>query len=171
MKSVTELLPLAIGIAVVGGITWWLLARNADLGRWLLAGLLFAHGWVHAMFAFPQPESGTTSVGIAWPFDMGRSWLISGLGLDAGLVRILGVALMVFVLASFLLSALSTVGVLVPAAWWAGLMIGATVGSTVMLALFFSPVLVLGFAVNLALALLVLGSVWSPAGGGSLGSG
>jgi hypothetical protein len=43
MKTLTEFLPLAIGIAVVGGVTWWLLDRNVGLGKWLLAALLFAH--------------------------------------------------------------------------------------------------------------------------------
>ena len=46
MKSVTELVPLAIGIAIVGVVTWILLDRNVGLGPWLLAALLFAHGWV-----------------------------------------------------------------------------------------------------------------------------
>jgi hypothetical protein len=161
MKTVTELAPLAIGIAVVGGITWWLLDRNVGLGRWLLAALLFAHGWVHMLFAFPAPQA-STGDGTTWPFDMGRSWLISGAGLDAGLVRAVGVVLMVVVLASFLLSALSTLGFVVPAGWWAGLVVGSAVGSSILLGLFFSPTLLLGFAINVALVWLVIASAWSP---------
>jgi hypothetical protein len=161
MRTVTELAPLAIGIAVVGGITWWLLDRNVGLGRWLLAALLFAHGWVHLMFAFPAPQR-STGDGPSWPFDMGRSWLISGAGLDAGLVRAVGIVLMVVVLASFLLSALSTLGFVVPAGWWAGLIVGSAVGSSLQLGMFFSPTLVLGFAINLALVWLVVADVWSP---------
>jgi hypothetical protein len=93
---------------------------------------------------------------------MGRSWLISGAGLDAGLVRAVGVVLMVVVLASLLLSALSTLGFVVPAGWWAGLIVGSAVGSSILLGLFFSPTLLLGFAINIALVSLVVASVWSP---------
>lgn len=164
MKTATELLPLGIGIAVVGGITWFLLDRDVGIGRWLLAALLFAHGWVHLMFVIPQPKSSaTTSAGTEWPFDMARSWLIGGAGLDAGLVRSVGIVLVAAVMALSVLAALSTVGLLVPPGWWAGLVIGAAAGSSVLLALFFSPTLLLGFAINLALAWFVLGSVWSPA--------
>jgi hypothetical protein len=170
MKTVTELLPLAIGIAVIGGITWLLLDRGVGFGMWLLAALLFAHGWVHMMFVFPQPEpAGATPGGITYPFDMGRSWLISGAGLDVGLIRTIGLAVMVATFAGFILAALSTVGVLVPAGWWAGLVVGSAIGSMLLLALFFSPALLLGFAIDLALLWLVLASIWSPVGGGTVG--
>lgn len=170
MKTMTGLLPLAVGIAVVGGVTWYLLDRNVGLGTWLLAALLFAHGWVHLMFVFPKPEpAAATAGGMAYPFDMGRSWLIRAAGLDVGLVRTIGKAVMVATFAGFILAALSTVGVLVPAGWWAGLVVGSAIGSILLLALFFSPVLVLGFAIDLALLWLVLASVWSPLGGGTVG--
>jgi hypothetical protein len=164
MKTVTELLPLAIGVAVAGVVTWFLLGRNLAAGRWLLAGLLFAHGWVHLMFVFPQPEPArATAGGTAWPFDMSRSWLISGAGLDVSLVRTVGIVLMAVVFVGFVLGALSTVGLLVPAGWWSGLVVGAAVGSFLLLALFFSPTLLLGLAIDLALVWLVMAGVWSPA--------
>ena len=161
MKTITDLLPLAVGIALVGAVTWYLLDRDIGPGKWLLAGLLFAHGWVHVMFVFPKPEA-TTAGGTEWPFDMGRSWLISGVGLDAGLVRNLGLVVMIAVFAGFLLSALSTVGILVPAGWWSGLLIGSAAGSTLLLAMFASPTFLLGFAINVALVWLVTASIWSP---------
>lgn len=164
MKTVTELLPLGIGIALVGALTWFLLDRDIGIGKWLLAALLFAHGWVHAMFVFPQPTPATaTPGGTQWPFDMGRSWLIEGAGLDAGMLRSLGIAVIVITLLTFLLAALSTVGVLVPTAWWPALVIAGAASSTVLLMLFYSPALLLGFAINLSLLVLVLASVWSPA--------
>jgi hypothetical protein len=167
MKTITGLLPLAIAIAVIGSVTWFLLSRDIGLGRWLLAGLLFAHGWVHVLFVFPSPASASTSAPASrpeWPFDMGRSWVIRGMGLDAATVRTLGVVLVAAVFAGFLLTAMSTVGILVPAGWWSGLVVGAAVGSTVLLSLFFSPMLLLGFAVNVALVGLVVASTWRPGG-------
>jgi hypothetical protein len=165
MRTARSLLPLTVAIALVGAVTWFLLDRDIAAGRWLLAALLFAHGWVHLVFLFPQPSpAAATSDGIAWPFDMERSWLIGGAGLDPSLVRRLGIALAVAVFAAFALAALATLGWLIPAGWWDGLVIGGALGSTLMLTLFFSPALVLGFAIDLALAWLVLGSVWVPPG-------
>lgn len=161
MKTITDLLPLAVGVALVGAVTWYLLDRDIGPGKWLLAGLLFAHGWVHVMFVFPRPAASTAS-GPEWPFDMGRSWLISGVGLDAGLVRTLGIVVMIAVFAGFLLTALSTVGILVPAGWWSGLLIGSAAASTLLLAMFASPAFLLGFAINAALVWLVTASIWSP---------
>ncbi len=171
MKAITDLLPLAIGVAVVAAVTWFLLDRDWTLGRWLLAGLLFAHGWVHLLFVFPRPapEAATTAGGTAWPFDLSQSWLVTRVGLDVGLVRGVGLVVMVLVFASFLVAALSGLGVLVPASWWAGLVTGAALGSTLLLALCFSPSLLLGFAIDLALLWLVVSSAWRPAGGGLTG--
>ena len=167
MRTLTELLPLGIGVAIVGIVTWFLLDRGWPIGPWLLGLLLFAHGWVHLLFVFPKPQpAAATADGPAWPFDMTRSWLITGAGLDVGLVRTLGVALMAIVFVAFLLAALSTVNVLVPVGWWPGLVIGSAVGSALLLAAFFSPTLLLGFGVDAALLWLVLASVWSPTAGG-----
>ncbi len=162
MKAITDLLPLAIGIAVIGGVTWFLLDRGWAAGPWLLAALLFGHGWVHMMFVFPKPAADASAGGPEWPFDMTRSWLVTGAGLDVGVVRMVGLVLMVLVFVAFVLGALSTVGVLVPVGWWATLVIAAAIGSTLFLALFFSPALLLGFAINVAALWLVTASIWSP---------
>jgi hypothetical protein len=86
--------------------------------------------------------------------------------MDAGTLRAVGTAAIAVTLVAFLLSALATVGVIVPAGWWTALVIGSALSSTVVLALFFSPALLLGFAINLALLYLVLASVWSPLAAG-----
>jgi hypothetical protein len=163
VKGLTSLLPLAIAVALVAAITWFLLTSGWALGPWLLAALLFAHGWVHLMFVFPQPEPAAAAAGrLAWPFDMGSSWLIARAGLDAGLVRSVGRLVMAAVFLCSLLAALATVDLLVPAGWWAVLVIASAVGSMSLLTLFFSPALLLGYGIDLALLWLVLGSVWSP---------
>jgi hypothetical protein len=114
------------------------------------------------MFVFPQPEpAAMTGGGLAWPFDMGGSWLI-GAGLDSGLVRAVGIGLMAAVAVGFGVAALSTVGLVVPTDWWAGLVVASSVGSLVLLSIFFSPALLLGYAIDVALLWLVFGSVWSP---------
>ena len=164
MRIVSALLPLAIAIAAVSGIAWFLLTRGWAAGPWLLALLLFAHGWVHLVFLFPQPQPAeVTADGLAYPFDMERSWLITRLGLEAGLVRVLGIILMAIIFAASTLAALATVGIFVPAGWWAGLVIASAGASMTMLTVFFAPALLLGYTIDIALLWLVLGSVWSPA--------
>jgi hypothetical protein len=163
MKAILDLLPIGIGVALVGALTWFLLDRDIGAGRWLLAALLLAHGWVHVMFVFPAPAEATaTAGGIAYPFDMSRSWLITSAGMDAGMVRSMGIAVMGLTLGGFVLTALATVGWLVPSGWWAPLLVASAASSSVMLALFYSPALILGFAINIALWALVLTSHWSP---------
>jgi hypothetical protein len=159
--TLVGLWPFAIGIAGIGLVTWLLLRQNVGLGPWLLAALLVAHGWVHVMFVFPRPTP--SGGGPEWPFDLTRSWLVSATGLDVNLVRITGIVLMAIVVLGFLLAGLSIVGLLVPTAWWAGLLVVGAAASFAMLALFFSPQLVLGLAIDVALLWLAFGSGWSPA--------
>ena len=84
MNTVTRLLPLAIGAALVAGLTWFLLDRDVELGRWLLAALILGHGLAHLAFVVPTPEPAkATGSGMEWPFDLGRSWPVTRIGLDA----------------------------------------------------------------------------------------
>lgn len=171
MKALVDLAPVGIGVALVAAVTWFLLDRDIGAGKWLLAALLFAHGWVHIMFVFPAPESATTTAGgLAYPFDMGRSWLIANLGLDAATVRNVGIVVMVITFAAFLGAALATMGWLLPTGWWSGLVLAGAATSTLLLALFFSPALLLGFVINAALWVLVLASIWSPAANQAAGA-
>ena len=141
-----------------------MLVNDIGLGPWLLAVLVFAHGWVHLMFVFPKPKGQGNYSGVSeYPFDFGRSWLIRRLSLDAGLVRTIGLVAMAVTFALSLLAALATVGMVVPTDWWAGLMVAAAAASTVMLLLFYSPALILGFAINALMVALVLSGTWSPA--------
>lgn len=169
MRAILDLLPIGIGAALVAALAWFLLDRDIGVGKWLLAALLLAHGWVHVMFVFPAPEAApATAGGLAYPFDMTRSWLITNAGLDADLLRSVGIVVMVATVVAFVLAALATVGWLVPAGWWTGLVLGGATASTLMLVLFFSPALLLGFVINAALWWLALASVWSPITAGAL---
>ena len=160
MPTFAGLWPLAIGIAGVGLVAWFLLRQDVGAGPWLLAVLLVAHGWVHVMFAFPRPAP--SDGGPEWPFDLNRSWLVNATGRGASLVRTAGLALMSIVIVGLVLAALSTVGLIVPAGWWPELVVVGASGSLAMLVLFFSPQLVLGLAIDLALFWLVFGSGWTP---------
>ena len=164
MNLERALAPLAAVVAVLAVVVWLMLVNDITIGPWLLAILVLIHGWVHLMFVFPKPERGGTYAGVSeYPFDFGRSWLIRRGGLDAGTVRTVGLVVMAVTFVLSLLAALSTVGLLIPTDAWAPLMIAAALASTVMLILFYSPALILGFAINAAMVMLVLSGSWSPA--------
>ena len=164
MSLERALAPLAIAIAVIALVVWLLLVNDVGLGPWLLALLVFAHGWVHLMFVFPKPTGQGNYSGVGeYPFDFGRSWLIRRQGLDAGLVRTIGLVVMAATFVLSLLAALATVGLIIPTEWWAGLMLAAAAASTITLVLFYSPALVLGFAIDALMVVLVVSGSWSPA--------
>jgi hypothetical protein len=119
---------------------------------------LLAHGLIHASYLrpAPPPNPGTPE----WPFSMARSWLVTGLGVDVAIVRTMGTLLVFVVVVGFALSGLAWLGIVVPAEWWPGLVIGSASASVVLLAAFFHPWIVLGFVIDAVLLWLVLGASW-----------
>ena len=162
MRTVREIGPLGVVVAVVAAVTWMLLSGHEALGSWLLAGLILAHGLIHLMFLAPAPPRAVTASagGPAWPFDLGRSWLVARAG--AGPIATVGRVLVVAVVCCSVLAALATMGVLVPSALWATLVAGAACCSLMLLVVGFTPALVLGVAIDLALLWLALWSSWTP---------
>jgi len=162
VRSMLGTLPWAAVLAGVGGMTWWLLSREAGAGRWLFAALLVAHGVVHLLFLVPTPGAEGTGGGGAWPFDLGRSWAVARLGIDAGVVRAIALLLIAVTIGAFLLAGLATVGVLVPAGGWAPLVVVGSIASLALLVLAFDPQLVLGLGLDLVLLWVVASSAWRP---------
>ncbi|MET0772559.1 MAG: hypothetical protein ABWZ82_05700 [Candidatus Limnocylindrales bacterium] len=162
MRTLREVGPLGVVVALVGGVTWMLLSGHDALGVWLLAGLLLAHGLVHVMFLVPSPPHTVvpSTDGPDWPFDLGQSWLAGRLG--TGAVRMVGRYLVIAVVALAALAALGTVGVPMSSARWAALVVGSAGASLVLLAIDFRPSLALGVAIDLALLWLALWSSWTP---------
>ena len=163
MKTVAQLAPLAVVVAIVSGITWILLDREVALGPWLLAALLLAHGGLHLALVVPRP-SWATAGGMPWPFQVEDSWLVGSVGLDAGVVRGIGITIMAIVVGDFVLAALSTLGIVVPTAWWPAL-VGGSAAMSLLIGLFFSPSLLVGTAIDVALLWFVASSAWRPGEG------
>jgi hypothetical protein len=159
MKTIIGILPWAVVVVAVGGAIWWLLSREMAAGRWLLAALLIGHGVVHIMFAVPAPAA---EAGPDWPFDMARSWVVTGAGLDLNVIRVVGVVLVAIIVGGFALAALSTVGIVVPSGWWQATVAVSAVASAVLLVLFFEPQLVLGLGIDAALLAVVATRTWVP---------
>jgi hypothetical protein len=160
VRTMVGTLPWAVVLVVIGGAIWWLLSRDHGLGQWLLAALLVAHGLVHVLFAVPAPAP--TDGGPEWPFDIARSWAITRAGIDANLVRIVGMTLITVVVVGFSLAALSTVGIIVPSDWWQPTVALSAVTSAILLVLFFEPQLVLGLGLDAVLLWVVVAGAWTP---------
>ncbi len=132
--------------------------------RLVIAGFLMAHAVVHAGFMSRRPPP--TPGAPAWPFELGYSWLLSRLGADPGMLRVLGAALLVLTLVGYGVASLAALGVLDGGLWLPGIATGTT-ASLALLLLFFHPWLVLGVAIDVAVAWIVLRSGWTPAEIGS----
>jgi len=161
MKTLRGLLPWAVVLAIGGVAVWLMLDRNMAIGAWFLAGVLISHGLVHGLYLVPAPATSSQDAP-EWPFHLGRSWLTGSVGLDPGLVRAGTIVLIVGVLLAFGLGALATVGIIVPVDWWAPLVVVGAIASLVLLVLAFDPQLVLGIGIDVALLVVVLGSLWAP---------
>jgi hypothetical protein len=126
----------------------------------LIAAFLLGHGAIHAAFLAPRPAA--TASGPSWPFELQRSWLLAGYGLDPEAIRIAGVALTAVTLAAFGLAALTVLGVLPTGLWFPTILLAA-VASLTLLVLYFNPMLVLGIAIDVVLLGLTLVADWIPA--------
>jgi hypothetical protein len=126
--------------------------------RIMVAGFLLAHGALHASFLSPRPP--VAAGGPTWPFELNRSWLLSPLGVQPELSRLIGTALVAATVAGFALAALSAVGIAPQVIWAPGVTLGS-VASAGVLVLFFHPWLVVGLGIDAALMWAALGG-WSP---------
>jgi hypothetical protein len=136
----------------------------------LLVGLLLlAHGLIHLSYVAPAPSPGAGRP--EWPFDMAKSWLVTNLGMSAGLIRPLGTLLVVVVAVTLGAAGLATLGVLVPQEWWKTLVIAGAVLSAVTLAIFFHLWIVLGIVIDGVLLYLVVVQDWQPFGASGVGGG
>jgi hypothetical protein len=127
----------------------------------VLAGLLLAHALIHASYLSPRPPA--TAGGPTWPFELDRSRLLRGLGLQGHVPRPLGIGLIALTLAGFGLAALATLGLGPASMFGAGIITGA-IASMALLALCFHPWLSLGIAIDLVLLWAVVVARWTPIG-------
>jgi hypothetical protein len=127
----------------------------------LFAVFLLAHAAIHFSYISPRPP--VTAGGPTWPFELGRSWLLSPLGLSADMNRIVGIGLLALLVIGFGIAALATFGT-VPMTLWPGAVVVGAVASIAMLVLFFHPWLVAGVGIDLALLWAALVADWTPAG-------
>ena len=127
--------------------------------RLLLAGFLLAHGLIHASFLAPRPLA--TAGGSTWPFELKRSWLLSRLGVEPELLRVLGLTFVAATAGGFALAAIAALG-FAPAGVFAAAVALGSMSSFALLVVFFQPWLVLGLVIDLVLLWAVLVANWAP---------
>lgn len=163
IRTLTGLVPFAAAVAVFGIVVAVLLDRHMAIGTWLLAAFLVGHGLVHLLFVMPRPTPTAAAANdVEFPFDLGRSWLLSRVGIEGGQPRTVGVALIGAVLVGYVLAGLATIGLLLPMDWWPGLVLASTAASALLIGLFAQLGLLVGLSIDAVLLWVVLASAWSP---------
>ena len=163
LRDLSKLVPLGIVLVIVAVAVGWMLQRDMTLGTWVFAAFLLGHGLVHIMFLAPPPtEPGSAVENFA--FDPAKSWIVSSGFLSLTTLKVIVIGLVIAVVGGYALTALATVGLIVPTAWWPGLLTASTVISLALLAITPTPGLVLGVAIDFVLLWVANTAAWSPAG-------
>lgn len=116
--------------------------------RFLIIAFLLAHAAIHTSFVTPAPPA--TAGGPTWPFDLTRSWLLSPVGVDGSVLRVVGLAMLAAVITGYALALLASTISLPGDLFAIGIAVGS-VASLGLLVLFFHPWLVLGVLIDIGL--------------------
>lgn len=135
----------------------------------LIGVLLIIHGLIVAgqsagSFGATLPsEMQNPSFVSWWPINMGRSWLLSWLGLERTLAvyRIGGLLWLAGGIA-LVAAGLGVFGFMIPTDWWRDLAIGGAALSLFMLLVYFHPITIIGTASSLAVLIALLWAKWPP---------
>jgi len=163
-RTVRDLGPLAIGVALFGVLIAVLLNGGNVVGSWLFAAFLLGHGWVHTMYVMPQPKvSAAGAKGAQWPFELDHSPILSAIGLAPGGQRTLGSLLVAATVAGYSVAAMATIPLILPASSWPALVVASSVVSLALIGVFFHRNLLVGVAIDVVLLAVCFSSVWLPA--------
>lgn len=116
-----------------------------------LGAFLVAHGLLHASYFTPKPNDPN------YPFDFEKGWFS---GIAGPAATSIGTILTVIVILSFLLAALSVVGIPFVAEYGRVLVTIGAVTSILLLGLFWHPWLILGIVINAVLLYGTYGLGW-----------
>ena len=135
----------------------------------LISALLIIHGLIVAgqaagSFGSTIPnEVQNPSFVSWWPINMGRSWLLSWLGLEKTLIvyRVGGLLWLVGGIA-LVAAGLGILGFIVPPEYWRSLAVGGAAISLFMLTVYFHPITIIGTASSLTVLVALLWAQWPP---------
>src|SRR5688572_3973053 len=98
--------------------------------KFALGIFLAAHGLIHLGYITPAPADPK------YPFDLGKSWLITSVGFNEQSVRFLGMILSVIVVVGFALAGLAATGIVIPQQWGLPLTVMSSIASLLLLLCF-----------------------------------
>ena len=128
--------------------------------RTLIGIFLIAHGLVHSgLAAAPIPNDPASKPG-AFFTAAARSWLLTGMRLNASVIRNVGLGLVGLATLSFLLAGLGVLGIPGLHAIWRGLTLLSAGLSLVLLVVFWHPWLLIGVALDLGMLASILWAHW-----------
>lgn len=135
----------------------------------LISALLIIHGLIVAgqaagSFGSTIPnEVQNPSFVSWWPINMGRSWLLSWLGLEKNLIvyRVGGLLWLAGGIA-LVAAGLGILGFIVPPEYWRSLAVGGAAISLFMLTVYFHPITIIGTASSITVLVALLWAQWPP---------
>ena len=128
----------------------------------VLAIFLIAHGLAHAgLAAAPNPDDPNAKPG-AFFTAVERSWLLSKLGLNASIIRWIGIILVALSTLGFVLAGLGIFGVPGLITIWRTIAVISAEVSLLLLILFWHPWLPVGVLINIGTLIALLWAKWPP---------
>jgi len=128
--------------------------------RVLIGIFLIAHGLVHSgLAAAPIPNDPNSKPG-AFFTDPTRSWLLSGIGLNASAIRITGIVLVALGTLSFIAAGLGVLGVSGLDSIWRIMTVVSAGSSLLLLVVFWHPWLFVGALLNIGILISLLWAHW-----------
>jgi hypothetical protein len=135
--------------------------------KFIIAAVLIIHGLIVAAqssgsFGSTPPRALQNPTWVSWwPFSMGRSWLLSWLGLDetifiyraGGLLWLAGGILLVA-------AGLGVLGFIIPTEWWRSLAVAGAAISLFMLVIYLHPILTIGTGLSIVILVALLWTHW-----------
>ena len=141
--------------------------EKEDLIKYIIAAILIVHGLIVAAqasgsFGSVPPKVIQNPAWVSWwPVSMGRSWLLSLIGVDESMIsyRVGG---LLWLSGGVLLVAagLSILGFLVPTEWWRILAVVGAAISLFMLLVFLHPLMILGTGLSITILVVLLWAGW-----------
>jgi hypothetical protein len=141
--------------------------EKKDEMKYLIAAVLIIHGLIVAAqssgsLGSTLPRALQNPVWVSWwPFSLGRSWLLSWLGMDETMIayRISG---LLWLAGGILLVAagLGVLGFVIPAEWWRSLAVAGAALSLVMLVIYLHPITIIGTGLSIAILVALLWAHW-----------
>jgi hypothetical protein len=126
----------------------------------LIGLFLIAHGLIHAAFLSPKPP--VKDGGPEWPFDLTKSWLLTPLGLNTEIIKIIGIVLVIGVTLGFVLSGLGWLGIEGLKSIWVPTTIASCALSVILLVVFWHNWLIMAPIIDIVLLTLIYMKDWRP---------